>query len=625
MASELTTSEEYIYQPLESRTTIRLLKILPDRVNGDIACTIEHITEDKLPCTPYSALSYYWGKTEQNQHIYIGNAHGDTMHKKGIHQNLWEFLDQMFQMKHNEEFLWTDFLCLDQKSKDYEIPQQVPRMGEIYSEATRTISWLGRPTSSTTITSLQDVKDTKSPIGWILNEWLPRTQGTIDSLGLSSRSWTDLKNGLIRDGSGEALRPKFTKLAGNALPIHMKNILALPYWQRIWIIQEVALARQVDLMYGKETIGFEEFFLAYKCYFYYQMFHSQNTEEALSETKPAVEARDSVAGGSLPIWEILEWESRCQSSKQADRLYGLLGFLKFGADSAHHVGEVKVDYNKDLSDIYWEFALEWRLSRSSPSRSMTNTSLRDLGRNPSSPERKLYLRYRYECGWIPDYGHKLVLCWIFLSSLRKALMCAGTFDTLGKLAKGAKVPPRQRNMALVAERLISARRAVGSLRESNFTLIGSEPKSWSNIKGSSLAHILLWVFLEFDKSNMLPEPDDKVQAAAIGTLVELEQQEEHIYGLARWECRARQNVSSWPGIAQSVIRFKSSGEEMAQCCLHDFEQSNPTQQECKGLPLFLDLPEIGSVLKFDIEVVKGDPDAKFAVVSIAADNAMGHS
>lgn len=48
----------------------------------------------------------------------------------------------MQQSHQTGHWIWTDFLCLNQK-KSNEMDQKVPRVGLIYSEALRAISWLG--------------------------------------------------------------------------------------------------------------------------------------------------------------------------------------------------------------------------------------------------------------------------------------------------------------------------------------------------------------------------------------------------------------------------------------------------------------------------------------------------
>lgn len=101
----------YDFQPL-AIDGIRLFKIHPKLRDGYIACTLNQY-HDYIP--PY--------------------------------ETLWEILDQMQLSQETENWIWTDFLCLNQRNNE-EMGQQVPRMGQVYSQAKRTIAWLGCSRSS---------------------------------------------------------------------------------------------------------------------------------------------------------------------------------------------------------------------------------------------------------------------------------------------------------------------------------------------------------------------------------------------------------------------------------------------------------------------------------------------
>ena len=128
----------YEYNRLNSPTSIRLFRIESELTDGNVSCILEQFDQN---IQPYNALSYYWGDPEHTRQIYLG---GKLI---GVHETLWEFLDQMHKSQDTRTWFWTDFLCLDQGSKT-EIDQQVQRMGDIYADAKQTISWLGCEGSS---------------------------------------------------------------------------------------------------------------------------------------------------------------------------------------------------------------------------------------------------------------------------------------------------------------------------------------------------------------------------------------------------------------------------------------------------------------------------------------------
>lgn len=617
MSSQLTISTDwYQYTALESANTIRLLKILPERLNGKIACTLEHVPEDKLSTKPYSALSYVWGDPDKKQIIYLGNADGDkTMYKYGIPLNLWGFLDQLSQDGYKEESLWADFLCLDQNPGG-EKQQQIPRMGKIFSEATRTIAWLGRPLATS-----KPTLHIGSAIEFISEKWLPNKQEIIKQTNFPSISLSKIKNCNLAEDVGwdpESLRTIRNELALGALQIHMPNILNSPYWKRIWIIQEVTLAKKVVIKYEKYSIDFQQFSLAYRSYVLHYKYTWANWKDSLEKT-PAIEARECMVAGNLPLWDILSWSQDCESSDPADRLYGLLGFLKYGAETAHLVVDIKVDYNKALSDIYWDVAFGCRLpTRPESMKPVAGRTQREAG-EADNYDNRLYLDAMEECRSIPDYEDKFVMCWIILTSLRKGLRCAGNFEGLEKRSKSANKTPRQ-EMALVALRLASACRDAGNLCGHRFFPIDDGPRSllggWNKV--TCLGNILLWVFLHCEGGRWQHLNNaETVQAGIIGVLAELEQRLKETYTPGRWECRAPNRIKSWPDDHQSVIRLEIYKQTEPRCCLHGEGQGQHPEQKCERSPLFLHLSDLNCVLKFDPKTGEGN-----GILAIAVGNTL---
>lgn len=97
----------YRYRALQIPSTIRLLKILPELKDGEIACTLEHFQDDAVP--PYHTLSYVWGDPKKTRQIRIKDAEAESWHKHGLHESLWEFLDQMHTLYSLKMVTMVDF------------------------------------------------------------------------------------------------------------------------------------------------------------------------------------------------------------------------------------------------------------------------------------------------------------------------------------------------------------------------------------------------------------------------------------------------------------------------------------------------------------------------------------
>lgn len=355
----------YRYRALQTPNTIRLLRILPELKDGEIACTLEHFQDDAVP--PYHTLSYVWGDPKKTREIRIKDVDAESWYKHGLHENLWEFLDQMHTLRshQNDYYIWTDFLCLDQGSTT-EMNQQVQRMGHIYSGAARTIAWLGRP-SSTSSPGLQSLQD---ELDWI-PDWLSRKRQDAEKLPPFIRAryskWWTFTNPEAWEaafwstnstyGNRELNSEDVLPLGSWYIPFH--KILCLPYWKRAWIVQEVALSKRVDLVFGVKSIDIEEFFLAYKVHMHHMSRGSGTDEQFI-----VADAARRTPRGELSIFRILEWAELCISTQPLDRVYSLLGLMEARESEESLMPMLEANYEKKVVELYWDVVLA--CCRSSP-------------------------------------------------------------------------------------------------------------------------------------------------------------------------------------------------------------------------------------------------------------------
>lgn len=146
-----------LYAPLQGQD-IRLISVERSRDDGALRC--------KLICAPltedlkFHALSYVWGDPADKQTILVDEQPFE------ITQNLYNFLNQVWKDEdlfrrhrpstHTSEdsprlsteplYWWIDAICINQEDID-EKSTQVPRMGRLYSMASRVWIWLGTPES----------------------------------------------------------------------------------------------------------------------------------------------------------------------------------------------------------------------------------------------------------------------------------------------------------------------------------------------------------------------------------------------------------------------------------------------------------------------------------------------
>lgn len=207
--------------PLGSSSSIRLLHIHdsnPGDDNAPVSCELRVASMDD----PYIALSYMWGDAEATETIMLNGL------PLLIRKNLWDFLHQrrkdqrqsgirQVPDKHHRSdaaasCLWVDALCIEQESK-VERNHQVAMMGQIYSNATSVIAWLGPEHEDLAI--WDDISHFASNP--------PSYPGEMEGpVNLSQERWLS----------------------------ECSLILDHPYWKRAWILQECFLARELQVQCG---------------------------------------------------------------------------------------------------------------------------------------------------------------------------------------------------------------------------------------------------------------------------------------------------------------------------------------------------------------------------------------
>lgn len=105
--------KQYPYPRLPAADSIRLVQVLPERIDNSIVCFIR-TTSGYYRQPEYQALSYLWGDPKRTRKIYIRDDNDDILYEHYLHENLWQFLDKWQQPRTQPSgLLWTDSLCLN--------------------------------------------------------------------------------------------------------------------------------------------------------------------------------------------------------------------------------------------------------------------------------------------------------------------------------------------------------------------------------------------------------------------------------------------------------------------------------------------------------------------------------
>lgn len=197
---------------------IRLLRLKEGKGASPVQFSIDTVHFDRV--AEYQALSYVWG--DENQTRYVScNGYSFTI-TLNLFQALWQLRESG-----NSKPLWVDAICINQKDVA-ERTAQVRIMGDIYSSASVTLTWLGPPTDTDGVVT-----------------------AFIEQLYIALNSETFGRGGPYVD----------LDVAGLGLP-HFKStpwvalfeLLTRPWFSRVWVIQESVLALNTIFCYGSHMV-----------------------------------------------------------------------------------------------------------------------------------------------------------------------------------------------------------------------------------------------------------------------------------------------------------------------------------------------------------------------------------
>ena len=210
------------YYPLldHSRQCIRLLSLSPSC--DHISCTLDTFPLDAPP--PFIALSYEWGPAISQAQCKSIKLNGARMAiRTNLYHALGTFTVHGFPKEVSAEIrhIWIDALCIDQENLQ-ERNHQVNLMAQIYQTAEAVVSWLG-----------------------------PADEHPSDAFMQMASKYGERR--VYAQEDVEAI----SQVALATPPA--STVFARSYWGRVWIIQEVLLARKNIVLCGSVSCTLRAF------------------------------------------------------------------------------------------------------------------------------------------------------------------------------------------------------------------------------------------------------------------------------------------------------------------------------------------------------------------------------
>ncbi|KAK1638648.1 heterokaryon incompatibility protein-domain-containing protein [Colletotrichum phormii] len=235
-------------------TEIRLIQLLPGEWLDDLESRLYVADRDH----EYQALSYAWGGSKRSNQITVnGKIHKITF-------NLDRALRAVRKQTEPATF-WVDSLCINQDDAA-EKGQQVGLMRDIFGSATEVIAYVGDGLD-------RSRRDYSSRFEKIREEPPDHFQrNDTEHLKLWDK-WKDSRPGSLTDheeiispldrmaSAAQSLGQKDVKpmLKEAHLPLvseRMRHFATSDWWNRMWIVQEACVARQLTVVYGRASIPF---------------------------------------------------------------------------------------------------------------------------------------------------------------------------------------------------------------------------------------------------------------------------------------------------------------------------------------------------------------------------------
>lgn len=331
--SRLPEREFYKYNSLQKPREIRLLKVSRRRLFTAFECSLLHVTlDDKIQ---YEAISYTWnGETPTIGMLVDGKILKVT---PAVHD--------MLTYRHTflgSRCFWIDAACINQDDMD-ERGQQVTLMKDIYKKASRVVVFLGP------VAKAKEANLAREMIHYLVAQ-----------KHLHSATGDDFYNSATKNST-----PGWEPLA---------QLFGHRWFSRVWVIQEVAVADTVDVMYGRTCTSWESFAAASDILTDSRILGPAQTTNS-NKTEPdaklptttdkvinvanlamMVNLRNSVLSNKLPmrlsdrpilLGEMLFCGMSFKSTNPRDRVYGVMGLITEKLPDS-----LKPDYTKPVDKLY---------------------------------------------------------------------------------------------------------------------------------------------------------------------------------------------------------------------------------------------------------------------------------
>ena len=337
---DIMSLKEFSYDSVaafDSRRDIRLLQL-----GKNASLSTLHLRMDAYPLSqapPYEAISYVWDSHDSTEMetIFLNGQ------KLKVPTNVYNILYQRSKIS-NTRRIWIDMICIDQKDL-MEKTYQVRMMTTIYQKAIEVVVYLGESSNA-----------------WLAKSFLE------DIMKAKANKTTEMFNMYVLSF---VFRSRFDQYL-RARIVAFLELLRNKWFGRVWIIQEVAFARSIKVIYGGVDISWTSL-VNLSSVLLLTMLNaglmlSQVRDqppyinyEFMASTKYLcsidIQRSSLVRNGSTPLLETLVLLNHREATKSIDKVFALLGMT----DNAEELRDL-IDYRRSVSEVLVDLSLHFRQS-----------------------------------------------------------------------------------------------------------------------------------------------------------------------------------------------------------------------------------------------------------------------
>lgn len=347
-----------LYQQGLSNDSIRLLEVLAGAANEPLFCRL-HVATLRQARFKYEALSYCWEREGEG----VPQTKPMTCNGKVVHigENLFQAIRRIRNTR-GSRIIWADALCINQMDPK-EQTQQVRKMNSIFKLAARVIIWLGEGNARDACHP--DVATWGNPslaflgICNVVNDWRRNNRfGSKIPVATFSSLTDDPHQSACENRSGDRTQKD------------MLSLFQCRWFQRVWVIQEAALARRAKVLWGLCEIPWDCIGLA-AAITRTQFEGLQESDMVRSDQQRRIVPTGVVNGYLMyrisqsqtvfdplkfSFYRLLVLTRQFQCKNRLDKIFGILGIPTTDQSTEGGKPFVQPDYSKSIQEIYHEIA-----------------------------------------------------------------------------------------------------------------------------------------------------------------------------------------------------------------------------------------------------------------------------